>query len=191
MQQGNLETIAVVLTAGVGVTIPGHGDKVFLMDAAAAIDLEFFGADGGRIGYANGLEMPNGGGPGPMFNRLRLKSAVDQTVVLAITAGSFTISKIAGVVAVKSAAALTSFADLSLLADTKALVFSSSTSAKERIIRSPKTNAVNIRVGGDDTDATAGIEIEPGQTTVITTAGAVYAFAVGGVATLQRIETNN
>ena len=185
----NMETQTVVLAAGVWVTLPGHGDKVFILEANAPLDLEFFGTDGDALGYANGIEVGDGGGPGPLFRSLKVRSASAQTVRLAVTGGAFTVSRVAGNVSILSPATLTDAVDNALVADTNTAVFAATTEARERIIKVASDSAASVRIGSTNISATRGILLEAGQTCVLNTAAAVYARSIGGTATLQLLET--
>lgn len=183
--QGNMETANHVLQAGAWISVPANGDKVFVMEATAPVDVEFIGTTGERIGYANGMDVGDGGGPGPWFRSLRIKSASAQTVKLAVTGGEFVVSRIAGQVAVVPPADLSTNADQTLTADTATVIAAADTTRREIMIRAPKTNTVNIRIGDSNVGSARGIEVEPGQTMVLNTAAAVYGYPDGDDADVQ------
>ena len=186
---GNMETTTVVLPEDEWVLIPGHGDKVFILDANAPLSFEFFRPDGTKLGYANGIEVGDGGGPGPLFRSLRVKSATAQTVKLAITGGSFTVSRVAGSVSVLSPSSLVDAEDNALVADTNEQIFAATTTAAERLVKVAAASAASVRVGSTNISATRGILLEAGQTLVLTTAAAVFARSIGDAATVQLLET--
>ena len=96
---GNMRPLDAVLPAGEWVTLPGPGDKIFPAVLVGDLELEFYDDSGTRFGAAI-MAVGDGGGPGPAFRFVRVKSAIAQTVRLIVTMGEFSVSRIAGQVEV-------------------------------------------------------------------------------------------
>lgn len=96
---GNMRPLDAVLPAGEWVTLPGPGDKIFPAVLVGDLEIEFYDDSGTRFGSAV-MAVGDGGGPGPVFRFVRVKSATAQTVRLMVTLGEFSVSRIAGQVEV-------------------------------------------------------------------------------------------
>lgn len=67
-------------------------------------------------------------------------------------------------------------ADVSILAGASGLVSGGAATKRETIIKNPSSNSASFRIGGATVTAGAGVELEPGETIVLTGNTAIYAY---------------
>ena len=71
-------------------------------------------------------------------------------------------------------------ADVALTAATATVIAAVNTARKELMIKNPSSNTASIRIGSITVAANKGFELEPGESTILTTTAAVYGFSVPG-----------
>ena len=78
------------------------------------------------------------------------------------------------------ASTMTDAADVSIGAASTDLVLAANANRREAMISNLATNTQTMRIGTTNAGAARGVEIEPGQTIVLSTSAAIYAFNPGG-----------
>lgn len=66
--------------------------------------------------------------------------------------------------------------DVSTVAATATVIAAANAARKELMIKNPSSNAESVRIGGMNVAANRGFELEPGESTILTTTAAVYAY---------------
>lgn len=181
-----LKTYNVKIPANGHVRMGIQGNFVSVTSASSTFRLETLNGD--RVVMREGKNVELTG-----FKELLLydESGTENSLVIEAGIGKISDNEMSGSVGVSSPSTLSTAADKTLTADTASVISAADTSRREIMIRAPKTNTVNIRIGDSDVGAARGIELEPGQTITLTTAAAVYGYPDGGDADVQVLEGSN
>lgn len=75
---------------------------------------------------------------------------------------------------------ITPLADVSLTAVTPTVIVAANVNRKELLVKNPSSNAASIRIGSATVGAAKGFELEPGESTILTTTAAVYGYSAPG-----------
>lgn len=181
-----LKTYNVKIPANGHVRMGVQGNFVSVTSATADFRLETLKGDRVVLREGKNVELTE-------FKEFTLydESGVDNILVIDAGIGKISDNEMSGSVGLASPSTLSTTADQTLTADTATVISAADTTRREIMIRAPKTNTVNIRIGDSDVGAARGIELEPGQTITLTTAAAVYGYPDGGAAVVQVLEGAN
>lgn len=174
-EQQYIRKYGLSLQAGVPQTVELNGDfwRVDTLSAGTAITITFddqhsFVAKAGWQG-----RRP--------FRRVTVSSPVVQDVELYLGRGDLDADT--ATVTISSATftpdvlnTIENLADVSILAGASDLVSAGAGTKRETIIKNPSSNTASFRVGGSTVAAGAGVELEPGETIVLTGNMAIYAY---------------
>lgn len=141
------------------------------------------------VSLDNGSELQRGKksnvANGEPFTRLRVRSAIAQTVRLTVSEERQDEGR--DDVAVTTTASITpgntfqGSADVALVAVTATEIIAADATRLGVLIKNPSSNTASVRIGGAaSVGAAQGIELEPGESIPIATTDAVYGYSVPG-----------
>ena len=104
------------------------------------------------------------------------EAASEVTLLLLLANGEFNNPELSGTVTLDVADTLDSLPDDSVATVATELISAANTARKEIIIKNLATNSANFRIGDSGANATNGHELAPGETIIISTTAAVYAY---------------
>ncbi len=152
--------IAVYTGSGVTLRLLPTG-QIYVLDAGVAVQVQDFN----RVEIINGSSIQDVvvyAGKGDYSDG---RSNFTATVTATLTPSTTLIAN----------------ADVSIAAGAQGLVSAGLSTKREVLISNPVTNTVSFRIGDTATlDATHGVLLDPGQSIVLTTAAAIYAYNAGG-----------
>jgi hypothetical protein len=161
------------LNAGDGDTVAAQGEYILVRSTTAKFHLLI---DGQKFSMEAGDKIMVAGG----FEEFRIENDVAGaaiTLELTVGYGDLTRRTVAGSVTLAKPAGLSDAADVLLTAGGPADLVSAANSAREEIIISNlAANAAVVRIGTSNAAAARGVELSPGQTVVLTTQAAIYAY---------------
>lgn len=152
----------VAVYTGTGLTLKLYpSGQVLVMDAGVVIEVDQFD----RVEITNGASI--------------------QDVVVYAGSGDYNDGR-SNITATLSATispstTLVANADVSIASSAQGLVSAGAATKREVIISNPVTNTCTFRIGDTATlDATHGFQLDPGQSIILNTSAAVYAYNAGG-----------
>lgn len=180
-----MKTFEYTIQAGETATFPG-GNFFVLMSTSAGVDVQFIkngtsideDAESVEEGFSVRPVRPADGGLA--FERVKITSAILQTVKLAISKGGGDYNALAGAVSATPVVAtgLLTTSDKLLGAAATTSIIAANANRREVLITNKSTNTASIRVGDASAGATRGIEVQPGQTASIESTAEVFAYSV-------------
>ena len=184
-----MKTHSLTFTAGQTKTLLG-GNFFIILTTTSPVDVEFFKnkvstdekAEAVLAGFS--IEpLPGLITPGEnYFDRVKVTSALAQTVVVAVSRGAGKYQRTVGTVDVNSQPDLTTLTDTpdkAMVAATATLIAAAAAGRKELILQSTVGNTNSVRIGGSTVSATRGILLAPGAAIVLSTSAAVWGFSAG------------
>lgn len=191
-----LEVKNHVLAAGVPLDLAIKANFFQLFQAPTAVDVEFF-SHNTRVGQAH--DAPEGFRRGPLaagkeFDRVRITSAVNQTLQVCLAYGEASLQRIVGNITatLTKAATLADAADVVVVQGAAAAQIIAASAARRTVmIKSLSTNTQSVRLGAAP-GAARGYELVPGESVFWDVTAAIKAWtAAGANQTLAIVEIDD
>ncbi len=182
-----IKVFSKAIGAGETVKFPS-GKFVRLITTSSAVTLTFYASTGEVIGDAENVQAgfrisaADLGVSG--FGSVDVTSAAAQTVTAIISTVPVDYDRLTGSIAVTTTppGTLDSLADDSVAAATTELIAAADTDRHELIITNLAANTATFRIGDSGAGAANGVPLAPGETLVLNTSAAVYAYNPGAAA---------
>lgn len=119
--------------------------------------------------------------PGKMFSKVsvRNENPSQATATLTIGYGEVDAMELSGEVSLEKSTIIDSAADVSVNATASKQVVAANAIRREVLVSNLSSNAAAFRIGDSGVGAANGVELLPGSTITLETAGAVYAYNTG------------
>lgn len=182
-----IDTIKQSIAAGGRIELPA-GRSIYIKKAAFPVDVTFYGPAmqflGRALGIEQGFSFYAGAENGAMF--FSVESASAQDLEIMTSSGELRLDKIdvASVTAsVERAKTVETLIDISIPAASQGVVYAGDAAAIHVLISNLSDEY--LRIGDINTGATRGARVEPQQSILLDSAGALYCYNAGpGTASL-------
>ncbi|AUR98311.1 hypothetical protein NVP1249A_17 [Vibrio phage 1.249.A._10N.261.55.B9] len=167
------------LVANVPRSLNVPGNFFGVIGASGSVEIQF--DDGVFITRNEGM------GGSVDYQRVTVKSPINQTVTLALGTGTVydaraTVNANINTV-IQQSNTVSNVADVTIAATTAGIVVAANANRTELLIKNPSSNPSSVRIGDNvSTGAASGFELEPGESVIINTTAAVNAYNTGTVA---------
>lgn len=167
--------------AGTTIVLNGNGGYFRLITTSSACNLTFHSSSGEVLAEIIGVQAGfaiDAAALGDNFGRVDVYSAATQTVTAIVSTVPIHYDRLTGSVAVTSTppATLDSLADDSIATGATELIAAADSDRHTLIVSNLAANTATFRIGDSGAAAANGIPLAPGETLVLDTSAAVYAY---------------
>jgi hypothetical protein len=176
MKPRTYHVYSYTFSANETVRVELPGDDIFIRDSSGEVLIKLDSPSSPEIPIRNSEKLRTDG-----FNLFLVKSVTAQTVKFIVGSRNLGVDGLNFVadVSIESGSDLQTTADVSMAGTDTTLIKAANATRKQIIITNLSGNASILRIGDSNAGATRGTPLEAGQTLILDTEDAVYAYNPG------------